>query len=156
MSEQKINRRQFIGKSGNFLMTTAGVTLFASLLASCGKDDNPVSPNGSGNPSEDFVAVKLSENTSLQQVGGFVTLQVSSVPVILFRVSESSFKALSLVCTHQGCTVSWQASNNKFDCPCHGSQFDKDGKVLQGPATTSLPTYETEFDSDNGQVKIFY
>lgn len=156
MNEQNINRRKFIEKSGNLLLTSAGVTLFVSLLASCGKDSNPTGPGDNGETEEKTSVVNLSENQTLQQVGGFKTFQLGSVPVILFRVNDTTFKTLSRVCTHQGCTIDWQSSNNKFNCACHGSQFDKDGNVLQGPANRSLANFRTEFDSMSNQVTIYY
>ena len=45
---------------------------------------------------------------------------------------------LNAVCTHLGCVVPWNASENKFKCPCHGSQYDATGKVVRGPAPRSL------------------
>lgn len=47
--------------------------------------------------------------------------------------------ALQPICTHRGCTVPWNAEQNRFVCPCHGSQYDAEGRVLQGPAARSLP-----------------
>ena len=38
--------------------------------------------------------------------------------------------AINAVCTHLGCVVPWNAAQNKFICPCHGSQYDKNGKVF--------------------------
>jgi cytochrome b6-f complex iron-sulfur subunit len=45
---------------------------------------------------------------------------------------------LNAVCTHLGCVVPWNKAENKFICPCHGSQYDKTGKVVRGPAPLSL------------------
>lgn len=45
---------------------------------------------------------------------------------------------LNAVCTHLGCVVPWNSSENKFMCPCHGSQYDSTGKVVRGPAPLSL------------------
>ncbi|WP_225887057.1 Rieske 2Fe-2S domain-containing protein [Nodosilinea nodulosa] len=47
--------------------------------------------------------------------------------------------ALQPICTHLGCTVPWNAEQNRFICPCHGSQYDNQGRVLHGPAPRSLP-----------------
>lgn len=156
MDQNKINRRQFFESSGNLLLTGLGVSVFASLLASCGKDKNPTGPGSDNGTSEKSFTVNLSENPALQQVGGYKTFRLGGTPVILFRISETTFKTLSLVCTHQGCTIDWQAPNNKFDCACHGSQFDKDGKVLRGPAARSLDSFRTEFKSETNQVIIYY
>ena len=46
--------------------------------------------------------------------------------------------ALNAVCTHLGCVVPWNPSENKFMCPCHGSQYNNEGKVVRGPAPRSL------------------
>jgi cytochrome b6-f complex iron-sulfur subunit len=45
---------------------------------------------------------------------------------------------INAVCTHLGCVVPWNGSENKFICPCHGSQYDATGKVVRGPAPLSL------------------
>ena len=45
---------------------------------------------------------------------------------------------INAVCTHLGCVVPWNNSENKFICPCHGSQYDSTGKVVRGPAPLSL------------------
>eukprot|EP00555_Chaetoceros_dichaeta_P003165 CAMPEP_0198248490 /NCGR_PEP_ID=MMETSP1447-20131203/238_1 /TAXON_ID=420782 /ORGANISM="Chaetoceros dichaeta, Strain CCMP1751" /LENGTH=213 /DNA_ID=CAMNT_0043932889 /DNA_START=40 /DNA_END=678 /DNA_ORIENTATION=+ len=45
---------------------------------------------------------------------------------------------LNAVCTHLGCVVPWSAPNNKFMCPCHGSQYAADGHVVRGPAPLPL------------------
>lgn len=46
--------------------------------------------------------------------------------------------AISSVCTHLGCTVAWKASQNQFVCPCHGSRYDNQGRVVHGPARRNL------------------
>ena len=51
--------------------------------------------------------------------------------------------ALLSVCTHLGCVVPWSKSANKFCCPCHGSQYDENGKVVRGPAPLSLALAHT-------------
>ncbi len=56
---------------------------------------------------------------------------------------------LNAVCTHLGCVVPWNGSENKFICPCHGSQYDNTGKVVRGPAPLSLALANaTVTDSD--------
>ncbi|MEH2116640.1 Rieske 2Fe-2S domain-containing protein [Nostoc sp.] len=43
------------------------------------------------------------------------------------------------ICTHLGCTVEWDLEKNHFICPCHGSQYDSQGRVVHGYAKCSLP-----------------
>lgn len=45
---------------------------------------------------------------------------------------------LNAVCTHLGCVVPWNNAENKFMCPCHGSQYNAQGKKIRGPAPLSL------------------
>jgi len=58
--------------------------------------------------------------------------------------SVDSFLALSSVCPHLGCRVHWEASNNRFFCPCHNGVFDSDGVATAGPPAAegqNLPHY---------------
>jgi len=59
--------------------------------------------------------------------------------IALLREGETVF-ALSLICTHLGCTVNVTAAG--LSCPCHGSRFDRQGRVLQGPADRPLSRLE--------------
>lgn len=58
--------------------------------------------------------------------------------VLLTRLGADRFSALNAICTHEGCIVS-QVAGSVFVCPCHGSQYDMTGTVVQGPAPAALP-----------------
>ncbi|KJH72386.1 cytochrome b6-f complex iron-sulfur subunit [Aliterella atlantica] len=55
---------------------------------------------------------------------------------------------INAVCTHLGCVVPWNGSENKFMCPCHGSQYDSAGKVVRGPAPRSLALVHAKVEDD--------
>jgi len=55
---------------------------------------------------------------------------------------------LNAVCTHLGCVVPWNASENKFICPCHGSQYNNEGKMVRGPAPLSLALVHADVNYD--------
>lgn len=54
----------------------------------------------------------------------------------LFR-DEGGFRAISSVCPHLGC-IAERKQDGRFDCPCHGSKFAADGRILGGPAPKGL------------------
>jgi len=54
------------------------------------------------------------------------------------RRDDGSLVAVSPVCTHLGCQVSWNSAERSWDCPCHGSRFAPEGDVLHGPAVHRL------------------
>jgi len=56
----------------------------------------------------------------------------------VFRDDDGTLHAVSLRCTHMGCLVRFNAAERSWDCPCHGSRFDVDGSVLEGPAVAPL------------------
>lgn len=57
----------------------------------------------------------------------------------VYKDEDWKFHIVSAVCTHMNCIVNWNPSEKTWDCPCHGSRFDTDGKVIEGPALTNLP-----------------
>lgn len=55
---------------------------------------------------------------------------------------------INAVCTHLGCVVPWNGSEDKFICPCHGSQYNAQGKVVRGPAPLSLALAHANVEND--------
>ncbi|MCI0707464.1 MAG: ubiquinol-cytochrome c reductase iron-sulfur subunit [Ignavibacteriae bacterium] len=71
-------------------------------------------------------------------------------PILLIKTSESKFVALSTACMHLGCTVKKQPS--VIRCPCHGSVYDLEGNVLNGP--TQLPLHQYSLTMSGTQAVI--
>ena len=58
---------------------------------------------------------------------------------VILIVEQGTPLALSAKCTHLGCTLSYRQSRKRFVCPCHKSEYDRQGVRLQGPARKDLP-----------------
>jgi Rieske Fe-S protein len=56
----------------------------------------------------------------------------------VYRDDAGSLRAYSAMCTHVGCVVRWNKLEKSWDCPCHGSRFEPDGEVINGPARAPL------------------
>jgi thiosulfate dehydrogenase [quinone] large subunit len=78
--------------------------------------------------------------SSAVTVGGAkqVTDPVSGEPTWVLQLSAGQFTAVDAICPHQGCAVNFVSPSAGFACPCHGSRFSADGKLLAGPATRGL------------------
>jgi cytochrome b6-f complex iron-sulfur subunit len=70
----------------------------------------------------------------------------------LVRLKDGGFMALSLKCTHLGCSIRWYDESQKFICPCHASEFDIRGNVNKPPAPRALDIYKVVVE--DGLVKV--
>jgi glycine/D-amino acid oxidase-like deaminating enzyme/nitrite reductase/ring-hydroxylating ferredoxin subunit len=68
--------------------------------------------------------------------GAVVRLGLHKVAV--YRDPSGDFHGCSAVCPHLGAVLAWNDSTKTWDCPAHGSRFDKHGQVIQGPANSDL------------------
>jgi cytochrome b6-f complex iron-sulfur subunit len=87
--------------------------------------------------------VSLAANMALATVGGTLAMTanvIDSQGLLVYRAGDTSVKAYSRRCTHEGCTTG-AFSSGISTCPCHGSQYDTSGNVVTGPAPHPLPQY---------------
>ena len=74
--------------------------------------------------------------------GDGVVCDVAGETLAVFRDDGGELIAVSPDCTHMGCRVAFNKAERSWDCPCHGSRFGTDGRVLQGPANQDLERKE--------------
>jgi cytochrome b6-f complex iron-sulfur subunit len=144
-----------------FLQTVAGTLGVVLVGAGC--------INGDGAEGQVPAATKNSDGTFSVKGGGTLkpgTAMAFTLPAaassddpataVVFVTMKGELKALSTRCTHAGCTVNWntEKGDNIFLCPCHGSRFDAQGKVLGGPAKTPLASYSVRKQGDDAIVSI--
>ena len=107
-------------------------------------------------------ASSLTKVTTLQKlkvgVNGPLTFQVNAPApntneIFLVRGAKGGVTALEATCRHMGCPVAWVGKDNRFECPCHGSEYAISGKVVHGPATKNL--YQHKVALRAGQVWVY-
>ena len=99
--------------------------------------------------------VLLSKFTAEHNVGERVLVQgLKGDPTYLVVEGDDAIAnyGLNAVCTHLGCVVPWNASENKYMCPCHGSQYNSEGKVVRGPAPLSLALAHVDVNDDKVSI----
>jgi Rieske Fe-S protein len=82
--------------------------------------------------------------TELLTIGAIKQFNINSLDLFVKRENAQEIKCFSALCTHAGCPISFIQTSNKFNCSCHGSQFDTNGNVLMGPASDPLNTFACE------------
>lgn len=132
-----------------FVEIAAG-TIGASALSGCAAFvATPVTPvNGE-------IRLALRNYPQLEQPGGYLRIRPipSETRLYVITTDRGRYAVLSPICTHLECVVNVEGT--LIRCPCHGSTFDLEGKVLQGPATQPLRRY-TATVTTGGELVITY
>jgi Rieske Fe-S protein len=89
------------------------------------------------------IRLALADHPELTRSEGALKIlpQGATDPLYVLRLDDGQFAVISPICTHQGCTVDIQGP--RLVCPCHGSTYDRQGRVLRGPAERSLARFTT-------------
>lgn len=98
-----------------------------------------------GEPAQRDVTMKLADGyREIAAVKGVWALRREANEVTVY----------SPICTHLGCGFRWDGEEKKFKCPCHGSMFDAEGKVVGGPAPRPLDRLPVRIE--NGRLMVQY
>ncbi len=146
-----LGRRQFM----NLLLVTAGGGAVAGMLYPV---INYFIPPSSGAGSGGVTAkdalgneVVVTDFLASHNPGDHVLAQgLKGDPTYVIVQEDKSIAnfGLNAICTHLGCVVPWNPNENKFMCPCHGSQYNSEGKVVRGPAPLSLALVHAAVEED--------
>jgi cytochrome b6-f complex iron-sulfur subunit len=142
-----VSRRRFCARA---CQAVSGATL---AFAGCGGGDSPTSPTSravdlavvTGRFSGSIVDVDIA-GTALAAVGGAVLVQSVAGVFLLARTGDATYSAIDAICSHESCTVTG-TDGAVYVCPCHGSRYDRNGRVVQGPASAALRRFATTFAS---------
>lgn len=132
-----IGRREFVERS-------ISVALGASFLSGCASLVTRTIA-----PVDGALRLALVQYPELAADGGSlkVTPKGTTDTIYVLALGHGRFVALSPICTHLGCTV--EIEQARLVCPCHGSTYDREGKVLRGPAEEALASYRATVTADD-------
>jgi Rieske Fe-S protein len=146
-------RRDFLARCVSALAGISVIGVVAPLVQGC-EPSKPIAPRvlpatdpGDGDPNAPpgtpFDVCSLAADG---QALVTTTLGPDKMPILLVRLSSTNYIALSTLCTHERCKVTTQVPvNGPISCACHGSQYNIDGSVKQGPSTEPLKKYAATF-----------
>lgn len=155
-----MNRRAFLNWVGVGWVASS----FPVAIAAC--SSNTMESESAGDAPTETASSSSSRDDGFQSAGTISQLEsnagqildkeFTSGPVLIVRnpADSNTLVAVNPTCTHQNCTVGWQAEQKAFVCPCHGSTYGIDGKVSNGPATKPLSTYEVKVEGDLVLAKV--
>ena len=88
-------------------------------------------------------ASKFFSGEDLKELGELATnegkiVKYKDEKLAIFKDENGAVHALSPICTHVGCEVKWNNAERSWDCPCHGTRYSYDGRVMTGPAVKNL------------------
>jgi glycine/D-amino acid oxidase-like deaminating enzyme/nitrite reductase/ring-hydroxylating ferredoxin subunit len=89
---------------------------------------------------QDYVTDRKTTELDHLQPGSGAIVEHEGGRVAAYRAADGTVTMVSPVCTHMKCLVHWNSAEQSWDCPCHGSRFGVDGRVLEGPALEPLAT----------------
>ena len=155
-------RRGFCTQACWALSMTAFGGAAAALLQGCGGGGNGLTgstgnvqglPGITASSNGGKIALTVDSSSPLASTGGAAVVQYQSGYLLVARTGDTSFSALSAICTHQACLINAKAGSD-YVCTCHGSTFDSSGRVLSGPAPVSLRQFATSFDAASSTLTI--
>lgn len=91
-----------------------------------------------------FIEMNDGEELSSVKKGEGKIIEMLNKKVGVFRDENDQVHIVSATCAHMGCTVTWNNEEMTWDCPCHGSRYTYEGKVINGPANMDLAAYSGE------------
>ena len=140
-----MERKEFIKTCGVALV---GLPFASLLLTSCQSiyyASSNIEKNRIVVPLSEFKIIKKNRTTYRDFV--MVRTANQDFPICLYKTANGDYIASLMKCTHRGCELN--VGGGFYSCPCHGSEFDTSGNVLEGPADENLKTYKTLIENEN-------
>ncbi|MBE9143288.1 QcrA and Rieske domain-containing protein [Planktothrix mougeotii] len=151
-----MNRRQFFNRlSLGTLATSIPIIIGAcSQFLTSSKSPTQIPQSNSepisNTPTDGFIKVGTVEE--LAQSGQILDLKHQLI--VIRNPNTEKLAAFNVNCPHQGCSVGWEPTSKTIICPCHGSQFNSEGGIIQGPTVKPLKAYPARIENQTIFVKL--
>ncbi|MGL4883218.1 MAG: ubiquinol-cytochrome c reductase iron-sulfur subunit [Waterburya sp.] len=144
-----MKRREF----NTFVGMGVGISILPPALTACDAQTNNNATTGTAASEAGFEEV--GNVSQLDQTGQILNEKLANGKALVIKDPTNAEKLIAVnpTCPHAGCAVTWESDQQKFLCPCHDSEFSSDGKVLEGPATEPLDSYEVKLEGESILVK---
>lgn len=129
-------------QSRRCVLKVIGAATVVAMLPSCAQQGSDL-PTASSTSCGGGICIDTSQtaNTALATAGGALLVDGLSDTIMVIRASDTSVVAVSAICTHAGCSMNFDSAQAQIVCPCHGSVFNEQGSVVNGPARRPLKVY---------------
>jgi Rieske Fe-S protein len=148
--ETAVGRREFLKRTGIVLTGVTLVGTLSEILASCSSSTSPSAPVTHGT-----TTVDISKLTTDGQYTVDSSVSPNGTPILVIRQNATTYTALSMLCTHEGCQVG-TPSGGSITCPCHGSKYNLMGQVINGPAPSPLASYAVVLNASANTITVTY
>ncbi len=146
-----MKRREF----STFVGVGVGMSILPAALTACDAQTNDNATADSADAASGNSFEEVGNVSQLEETGQILNEELANGKALVIKDPANAEKIIAVnpTCPHAGCAVTWELDQQKFLCPCHDSEFSSDGKVLQGPATEPLTSYEVKLEGDSILVK---
>lgn len=129
-----------------FVHAAAGALVAGGLVGCASLQTVPIQTRGG------VARLRIRDYPQLEGPGGALRIQPAGLDHHLLVLAQAGgdFAVLSPICTHRGCTA--DVAGDRIACPCHGSEYDRTGRVLRGPAEEALSRYPADLTTDGELV----
>lgn len=145
-----MERRNFIKQCGTLGFSCLGLAMVLDSCTSVHHVAAVVNNNTIQLNKSEFIIKKDDKTTFRKYI--IVRIENSNFPIVVYRFSETDFKALLLRCTHQANELN--VNGDLISCSAHGSEFTNKGEVTQGPAEQSLKSFPVTIDEKNIYLQL--
>ena len=166
-----IKRGEFLRELGLSSSALMAFYCLGTTLSSCSKssDPQPATTTPTPTPGTGTTTAGLSGNAQTSQGKISFTLDLTTATyntlktqgnfvtpgdIIVANAKGGKLIALSKICTHQGTTIEYQLGDDSFYCPNHGSRYNDNGTVKNGPSSTALKVYTATLSADGNTLTV--